>query len=277
MTQFVVWLNSLANILGALVLAPLALLPGWLSATVVAAATGLLMLLVFKYTSNQAAIKRVRSSIKANLLALSLFKDNIRVSLRAQSAILLAAGRLLLLALAPMLVMLIPMCLALGQLALWYQARPLQVGEETVVTVQLSGEEEDEMPEVSLDPGRNAQIVLGPVRAVSRRMVCFTIRASEPGYDSLSIRAGNETATKELAVGNGFMRVSPQRPGWNWSDALLYPQEAPFAPGSALHSVSIEFPSRTGWATGSDWWIVYWFVVSMIAALFLRKPLNVNL
>ena len=59
LTRMVVWLNALANGLGGLLLAPIAVLPGWLSATVVAAVTGVLLLVVFKYTSNQRGIKRV--------------------------------------------------------------------------------------------------------------------------------------------------------------------------------------------------------------------------
>ena len=136
-TQIVIWLNALANALASVLLAPIAMMPGWLSATLIAAITGVLMLLAFKYTSNQSAIKRVRNDIKANLLALSLFKDSIPVSLRSQGRILCAAGRLLGLALIPMLVMLVPMCLLLGQLAAWYQARPLHIDEPVVVTVRL--------------------------------------------------------------------------------------------------------------------------------------------
>ena len=38
-----------------------------------------------------------------------------------------------------MLVMVVPVILILGQLSLWYQARPLRVGEEAVVTLKLNG------------------------------------------------------------------------------------------------------------------------------------------
>ena len=83
-TDIVVWLNTVANGLGRL-LAPIGWLPGWLSATVVAVVTGVGMLAVFKYTSNQRAIKRARQRIRANLLAIKLFKDSVAVGLRAQA------------------------------------------------------------------------------------------------------------------------------------------------------------------------------------------------
>ena len=52
--QLVAWLNVAANALGKLLLAPIALLPGWLSITVVSAFLGLACLIVFKYTSRPA-------------------------------------------------------------------------------------------------------------------------------------------------------------------------------------------------------------------------------
>src|SRR5262245_24050227 len=111
LTQIVVWLNAVANALGAWLLAPIGVLPGWLSITIVSAVSGLLILIAFKYTSHQKAIKAVRSDIKAQLLALKLFKDSARVTLRAQGRIFVGAFKLLFLAIVPMLVMLMPVCL----------------------------------------------------------------------------------------------------------------------------------------------------------------------
>src|SRR5262245_32425105 len=138
LAQVVVWLNAISNALGSVVLAPIGVLPGWLSATLVAVGSGLLFLVAFKYTSNQRAIKAVRSDIKANLLALKLFKESPWVTLRAQGRVLWGALRSVALAVVPLLVMAVPVCLLLGQVALWYQVRPLPVGEEAVITVKLN-------------------------------------------------------------------------------------------------------------------------------------------
>ncbi|MBM4076329.1 MAG: hypothetical protein FJ267_11900, partial [Planctomycetes bacterium] len=77
-------LNQIANMLGRLVLSPIGMMPEILGAVVVSVVTGIVLLLAFKYTSNQRSIKRVRSDIKAQLLALSLFKESIAVSLKFQ-------------------------------------------------------------------------------------------------------------------------------------------------------------------------------------------------
>ena len=60
LAQGVVWLNAVANVAGDWLLVPIGLLPGWLSATLVAAVTGVVLLIVFKHTSNQRAIKAAR-------------------------------------------------------------------------------------------------------------------------------------------------------------------------------------------------------------------------
>ncbi|HZW34059.1 MAG TPA: hypothetical protein VFF52_25270 [Isosphaeraceae bacterium] len=276
LAQIVAWLNGAANALGRLLLAPAGHLPGWLSATVVAAVTGVLLLIMFKYTSNQRAIQRVRDDINAHLLALKLFKDSTSVSLRAQGRILWGALRLFVLALVPMLVMVVPVCLILGQLALWYQARPLRVGEDAVVTVKLNGSAGSSWPDVRLRPTGAVEVATGPVRVLSKQEVCWDVKAVESGDHRLDFQVGQETFAKELAIGDGFMRVSRLRPGWQWLDILLNPAEPPFGPGSPVQSIEVDYPPRSSWTSGTDVWIIYWFAVSMISALCFRRLLNVN-
>ncbi len=276
LTQLVVWLNVAADALGRWLLAPLAVLPGWLSATLVAVVTGVGLLAVFKVTSNQRAIKRVRNDINAHLLALKLFKDSAAVAVQAQGRVVAGAMRLMVLALIPMAVMTVPVLLVLGQLSLWYQQRPLRVGEEAVVTVELAGDAGASFPEVSLQPTEAVETTVGPVRVFSKREVCWELKARQDGYHRLEFRVGDRVFDKELTVGDGFLRVSARRPGWSWSDALLYPWEKPFPPDSPVRSIEITYPPRSSWTSGTDLWVIYWFAVSMVAAFCFRRVLNVH-
>jgi hypothetical protein len=276
LAHVVSWLNVPADTLGRLLLFPIGLLPGWLSATLVAAVSGVLLLLVFKVTSDQRAIKRVRDDVNANLLALKLFKDSAAVAFRAQGRIMVGAGRLLVLAVVPMLVMAVPVFLLFAQLGLWYECRPLHAGEEAVVTMALNGDAAAPWPEVSLEPADAADTMVKPVRVLSRREACWNVKAREAGTHRLVFRVDGQTVTKELAVGDGLMRVSTRRPAWDWWDALLHPGEPPFRPDAAVRSIEIDYPPRTSWTCGAGWWMWYWFAVSMIAALCFRRALNVH-
>jgi hypothetical protein len=277
LVRVVVWLNAVANVLGTWLLAPIGVLPGWLSATLVSAATGVVLLVVFKYTSNQRAIKRVKNDIKANLLALKLFKESASVALRSQGRILVSAFRLLVLSVVPMLVMVVPVCLILGQLALWYQARPLHAGEDAVVTLKLNDIALSSRPDVRLQPTNAVETTIGPVRLLSKREICWNIKACTSGYHRLVFQVGEQTGEKELAIGDGFMRVSTLRPGWHWCDTLLNPLEKPFGPDSPIRSIEIDYPKRSSWTCGTDSWVIYWFAVSMVAALCLTRVIHVNL
>src|SRR5262249_935406 len=168
LTWVIVGLNAVANALGWL-LSPIGLLPGWLSATVVGALSGVFLLGVFKYTSNQKAIKRVRDDINANMLALKLFKDSVKVAFQAQGRLFVGAFWLFVYGVVPLLVMIVPVTLLLGQMSLWYQQRPLHVGEEAVVTLKLSGGPDDSLPDVTLHGAGAAATRPAPVPAAGNR------------------------------------------------------------------------------------------------------------
>ena len=277
LAQIVAWLNALANALGQVLLAPIAMLPGWLSATLVSAVTGVLLLAVYKYTSNQHAIKRVRDDIKAHLLSLKLFKDNAAVAVIAQGRIIVGAFRLAVFALVPMLVMLVPVCLLLGQLSLWYESRPLHAGEEALVRLKLNGHDDSDWPDVQLVPSTAAVAELGPVCVYKNRELYWNIKAKEKGYHRLTFKVGHKNVEKQIAIGDGFMRVSLQRPGLSWSDRLLHPWEQPFDEDSPVKSIEIVYPERDSWINGTGTWMIYWFAVSMVAGFCFRGLLKVNI
>jgi uncharacterized membrane protein (DUF106 family) len=272
LVTLITWVNVVTNALGRWVLSPLALLPGWLSLTFVSAVMGVLLLTIFKYTSNQEAIGRVRDDIKANLLAIKLFKDSFSVIFRSQAKVFAGSFRLLFYAIVPMLVMMVPVCLVLAQMGLWYQARPLKPGDEPVVVKLTLNDHLDTLPQVTLESLPGARTVMGPVRVSSKKELFWKIKPAEAGDHCLIFRVGDQQFEKQLAVGDGFMRVSPARPGAHFSDILLYPLEKPFTPDSPIYSITIDYPARDSRIYGKDWWLIYFFVASMVCA-FLFKPL----
>ena len=265
------------NALGKFLLALIAVLPGWLSNTIISAVTGVVLLVIFKYTSNQRAIGRVRDDIKANMLALKLFKDSIAVTLQSQGRVFRGALLLLIHAIRPMLVMIVPVSLLLAQMGLWYQSRPLLPGEEVIVTVKLNGSIETPWPTVRIEPTPVAEVTIGPVRVFSQHQIHWKIRAVENGDSSLIFHVDEEQFDKELTIGDGFRRVSTKRPGLHWADIMLYPVEKPFGPDSVVQSINIDYPDRLSRTSGTDWWVIYFFVASLVFALIFKPFLKVRI
>ncbi|MHC5116168.1 MAG: hypothetical protein ACYSQY_03785, partial [Planctomycetota bacterium] len=62
----------------------------------------------------------------------------------------------------------------------------------------------------------------------------------------------------------------------NVADLILHPAEKPFGRASAVQSISITYPDRPSKITGSDFWIVSLFVISMAVAFLLKPFFNVK-
>ena len=72
-----------------LLLWPFAWAPVWLQLAVMAVPATAVMLVVFRFCSNQAALDAAKDKIKAYLLELWLYRDDLRVSLLAKGRLVL--------------------------------------------------------------------------------------------------------------------------------------------------------------------------------------------
>jgi uncharacterized membrane protein (DUF106 family) len=270
-------LNSVMNSVAGALFAPVAVLPGWLSITIISAVLGVLLLLIFKYTSNQKAIGNVRDAVNANLIAAWLFKDSISVTIKSQVKVFAASFKLLIYALIPMLVMIIPVSLILAQMGLWYQARPLSVSDEPVMVKLRLNESLQGFPLVRLEPSEVFQKTTGPVKIVTKKEVLWELKPLKKGVQELVFDVDGEKYTKQFVVGDGFMKVSLMRPGMNLGDLFLHPLEKPFTKDSQVTSIEIVYPERASKVCGTDWWIFYFFICSMVFAFAFKPFLNVRI
>ena len=87
---------------------------------------GLLMVIVFRYTSDQKAIGRAKDRLKAHLLAVRLFQDQLPVVMRAYGKILRGTGSYLRLAFTPFLIAILPITFLIVQLDRYFGWLPLQ-------------------------------------------------------------------------------------------------------------------------------------------------------
>ena len=88
----------------------------WISLTVLSCLTGIFMLLVFRFTSNQRAIRRVKDRMQAHLLEVRLFSDQLSVVIKAYGRILRWSAAYLGQTLVPLAVMTVPLVILLTQM-----------------------------------------------------------------------------------------------------------------------------------------------------------------
>src|SRR5256885_9368773 len=99
---------------------------------------GLLMVVVFGYTSDQKAIHTAKDHLKAHLLELRLFQDQIGVVTKAYGRILLATGRYLRLAFKPLLIVIVPLTLLMVQIDRYLGMTPIGSEHAFLVKAQVA-------------------------------------------------------------------------------------------------------------------------------------------
>jgi uncharacterized membrane protein (DUF106 family) len=275
-TQVMTWL-------GDLVFALLSVIPPVWALVVISALTGVAMLYIWRYTSNQKAIADVRNKISANLLATRLFKDNLSVTFRAQRQILWQATRLLGHSVRPMLIMLVPFVLIMVQIGLHYEFRPLAVGKRARIKVTLKegvvskdADWKGLAESVVLPEGLSAQ-ENDPCRVTARRTMDWRITPGSPGDFTLTFRAGHDSLDMPLTVGDGLRRISTIRGGGFW-DRLLYSAEPSIPQSSVFESVQVYYPARATPILGYDvHWLITLLVLSIVFALIVKPLVNVHI
>ena len=84
--------------------------------------------------------------------------------------------------------------------------------------MNLNGDSAAKWPNVRLEAAKEFKTTLGPVKVSDVHAVCWNIQAAEAGYHRLILNIDGAQLDKELAVGDGLMRVSLVRPEWSWSE-----------------------------------------------------------
>jgi uncharacterized membrane protein (DUF106 family) len=223
------------------------------------------MLIIFRYTSDQKGIKETKDLIKAYLLEIRLFKDDLRIQLSAQKNILVHNLTYMKHALQPMLFMIIPVVIILVQLDGWFGYRPLKPGESAIVSVKLSGHERDVLSGLSVNSGDGLVVETPPLRIPRENEVDWRIRANEPGEHTLRFTVDGNIFDKKITVTEGRLdRVNRVVASGFW-DSLLHPANESIGKSPMMEKVEVNYPSRSieifGWQLH---WLVVFFVLSIV-------------
>lgn len=244
---------SLINrLLGALIdgmLFPFKTLPPAVGVAVVSLVVGIGMLFIFKLTSDQTRIARVKDLIMSGFYEIRLRNDSLASVIRAQFRILGHNLRYVALSLVPLVWMLIPVVLIIAQLQAYYGYEGLKPGETALFQVTLksdwrekAGTPDAERPDLQLQLPEGLHADAPPVWIPAKREMAWRIVADDWGDHEVQVALGGETYSKGVHVTQSTGRRTPFRSA-GFMDQVLYPAEAGL-PGSARWRGSAS-PTRT--------------------------------
>ena len=279
-------LNGIANGLFDLLCRPAASL-GWLTVLVLLSGIfGVLALIAFKHLSFQRRIKAAKDLIKAHMIEIRLYQDDLRIVGRAILKVLGRNAQYLGLNLVPLVPLALPFGIVAAQLVTRFGFVPAPVhaptqqllaGQGTTLAIQLSESARQRVGELELHYPKGLVPVSPLVRVPETGRAFQEFVARTPGCYSIELVLGGERETKQYCAGEATPQLQPER-GQGFFSALLYPAEPTLPSGSAFARVSFRYPEREfRWLPdGPEGVLLFFLVVSMLFGLALMKPLHVQ-
>lgn len=251
----------------------------WAGLVAVSLLTALLMLEVYKLTSDQAAIRRAKDRIKAHLLEMRLYKDDMRVTLSAQAGVLKANLAYLAANLRPLAVMIVPLVLILAQLSVWYDRAPLAPGRETLVKARFETGVDPASLDLALELPPFLEVTSPAVRIADLGEAVWRVRAVGPGSGRLVVRAGSLAFGKAVvAGGDSRTRISALASRGSFGKRVLFPGEPPLPGGGPVRSIEVLYPAAGLPAFGLNvHWLVAYLVLSIVLGFALKGVLKVEI
>lgn len=271
-------LNHFINILFDLLLMPFKSLDPFWPVFIFSLLTGVIMLLIFRFTSNQKGIKETKNRIKGYLLEVRLFKDNFRIILSAQKKLLIYNLKYFIHAVKPMVFMIVPVCIILIQLQCWFGYNPLKVGESAIFKIKLSDKVRTGLDNISLRVDKGLIVETPPLRINDENEINWKIRATDFGEHHITVKVSDFTYSKKVVVSNSrTTRLSPIVASNLW-DAILYPGEASIKGDALVKRIEIGYPNRSieifGWNTH---WLVIFCVLSIVFGIAFKGVFSVEI
>jgi hypothetical protein len=235
---------------------------------------GLLMVIVFRYTSDQKAIGRTKDRLKAHLLAVRLFPDQLPVVMRAYGRILRGTGSYLRLAFTPFLIAILPITFLIIQLDRYLGLVPLRPAQTFLVEARVDPAAANEV-ELHLPPELASS---APAVHIPRdQEIVWRLVAQREGQYDIHLAAGGQTVSKQVVVSPGLARVSPVRLRGNFWERVFTSSEPALDENSPIQSIAITYPPRVIHFAWMEWnWIVLFFVVSLVAGFVFKSALGIQ-
>jgi hypothetical protein len=237
---------------------------------------GLLMVLVFAALSDQKAIHIAKDQLKAHMLAVRLFQDQLPVVVRSYGKIIRGTGRYIRLAFRPLLFVVIPITLMIAQVDRWMGYMPVEPKDSFLLQVQAGSEKA--VDDMALRLPEGMKLAAPPVHVPAEKQVVWRVQAERPGKYDLDVTSGDQTFSKQVVVSSVLSRVSPVRLRGQFWERMFSSSESALPDNSPIESIAVAYAPRSIQLFGIDWnWIVLFFIAALVAGFFFKTVLGIEI
>ena len=253
----------------------------------------IVVLYIYKFVSSPNAIKDTKNKIKANILAIRIYKDFWKIILSSFFKSLYYVLKYFTLNFGPVLLIIPILFPAFVQMDVRYGMRPFKVGEDIIVkaafttnpnelSVALEGNDflKSKMNPVFINAfidddenGENGEDTeKTPIREVN-----WKVEALKDGVTDITIKVDGQEYKKKLVIGNSRDALSNKKMNKSSWEHFIYPSEKLLPENGAVENIYIQYPGKNiSFAGITTHWLVYNLILVLIIVLALRKRFGVE-
>jgi hypothetical protein len=238
--------------------------------------TGLAAVLIFRYFSNQDAMRRIKNRIHAHLLELRLFPDQLGIVSRAHGRILRLTLIYLAYNLKPLAILLLPLVILMVQLDLRFGRIPLETHDSFILKAKLV--DQGALDSASLRLPKGLTLTAPPVNVPALHELNWRIRADDYGVFLPAVVVAGQTFAKQVVVSKEITALPAERVGASVVEWFLNPVEQPLPKSGPLRSLEVNYVPRSidlGYF-GTNW-LVFFLVVSLLSGLIFKFVLGIEI
>lgn len=242
------------------------------------------VLIIYKRFSSPGTIKNTKEKIKANILAIRIYKDFWRVILSSFGKSMFYTAKYFSLNLVPLLIIIPILFPVFVQMEVRFGVRPFKVGEEMIIKARVS--QDPQGMDVKLIENGNFKLKMNPVfingfkdekKSEPLREIDWKVNATRDGMSNIQVKINNKIYEKSIAIGNYSGALSNKKYKESSWGHFIYPSEGLFAEPGVIDDVYIEYPSAKISFAGLrlKWWIIN-FILVIIIVLALHKRFGIE-
>jgi hypothetical protein len=268
-------INHFISKLFELILTPFSKLPDMWGILFLSIISSFIVLFAFKFASSPEKIKQAKNQIKANILAIRLYKDSWQITISSFFKSLFFIGRYFSLNMVTLLLVIPFLFPFLPQMEGRYGIQPFKIGDEIIVKMKFS--ESFENLKIKMIETPNYKLLIPPVHVHALKEINWKLAAEKEGLTEIQIAVDQHSIKKNIAIGHFSVPLSEYKYNNSQWGHFLYPLETMMALNYPVLSVSISYPTKLINVFGlSAHWLVYYFIFMLIIVLALKNYFKIE-
>ena len=259
------------------VLSPLLKLPSIVGLLIITLAITFIITIIYKYTTDQVLLKSIRDKQKKLQEEMKKHRNDPKKVMKMQKEAFASSGEMMKESFKSMLYTFVPIIILFGWIATQFAFHPLEVGQETNVTLYLQkgaiGTATITVPEGITLLSDNA------VNANNSKEINFVIKPEKDGVYNISFVFNNQYIEKKIVVGSGDTDIKQTKMKKTWID-YIYGSREGFISSGDVYQLKVGYDrikpfenfSLFGWQPG---WLGTYIIFSLGLSLLLRKIMKV--